>query len=81
MTGKPKRPRDPNQLAKHIVDVATGTISEIVPEKNRSAVDLGSRGGKRRSELLSAEERSRQARRAAEARWAGAALPSEEENS
>jgi hypothetical protein len=27
----PKRPRDPNQLAKHIVDIATGEIKDLEP--------------------------------------------------
>src|SRR5260364_108713 len=45
---KPKRPRDPNQLAKLIVDIATGEA--IPPEnepskKNPAAVALGQLGG------------------------------------
>src|SRR5260363_35401 len=45
---KPKRPRDPNQLAKLIVDIATGEA--IPPEnepskKNPAAVALGRLGG------------------------------------
>lgn len=33
MAKTPKRPRDANQLAKHIVDLATGVVSEDQPEQ------------------------------------------------
>jgi hypothetical protein len=72
-----RRPRDSNQLAKLIVDIATGeTVEEpdsSAPEKNAAAVELGRRGGLKggrvRAERLSAEERSDSARKAAQARW------------
>jgi len=73
-----KRPRDANQLAKSIVDIATGETEdrELTPEeqgKDPAAVSLGRRGGKKggkaRAESLSAEERSRIAKKAAAARW------------
>jgi len=72
-----KRPRDSNQLAKLIVDIATGEGVEgsesNTPEKNAAAVELGRRGGLKggrvRAERLSAEERSDSARKAALARW------------
>jgi len=43
----PKRPRDPNQRAKLIVDIATGGSEEpkAPPQKDRAAVELGRRGG------------------------------------
>jgi hypothetical protein len=44
MSKKPKRLRDPNQLAKFIVDVATGQtdLPEKCPDgKNPAAVTLG----------------------------------------
>jgi len=70
-----KRPRDPNQLAKLIVDIATGEV-EDTPEddgKNPAAVALGRKGGlkggKARAAKMSSEERSEAARRAARARW------------
>lgn len=73
MTDRPKRPRDANQLAKFIVDVATGE-AEDAPKKNPSAVERGKKGGKiggrTRADRMSAEERSEAARRAAQARWA-----------
>ncbi len=44
---KPKRPRDLNQWAKHIVDLATGRAQEPEPYegKDTAAVSLGHRGG------------------------------------
>ena len=37
MTSRPKRPRDPAQLAKLIVDIATGQVEDRVrPPKNRA---------------------------------------------
>ena len=71
------RPRDPNQLAKRIVDIASGEAddAESPPkrEKDPAAVSLGRRGGlkggKARAEKLSPEERSEIARRAAAGRW------------
>ena len=73
-----KRPKDPNQLAKAIVDIATGQIedSEPMPEergKNPAAVALGRlgglKGGKARAATLSKAKRAEIARRAAKARW------------
>lgn len=72
-----KRPRDPNQLAKFIVDQSTGEVPKEGPpqerEKNPAAVALGrmgaSKGGRARAEKLSEEERKEIARKAAEARW------------
>lgn len=78
MTHTPKRPRDPSQLAKFIVDVATGEVEdrERTPEeqgKDPAAADLGRRGGqkggKARSESLTPERRAEIARAAAEKRW------------
>jgi len=70
-----KRPRDPNQLAKLIVDIATGEVEEPDPEegKDPAAVALGRKGGlkggKARAAKMTAEERSAAAKKAAEARW------------
>ena len=72
----PKRPRDVNELARQIVDEATG---EHTPEieangKDPAAVERGRKGGvqggKARAHTLSPERRSEIARKAAEARWA-----------
>ena len=69
MADKPKRPRDANQLAAHIVGVATGEIDDTVPEKAEGQRKGGLKGGKARAEKLSAAERSEIARLAASARW------------
>ncbi|QKC95868.1 histone H1 [Mesorhizobium sp. NZP2298] len=74
MTEKhPKRPRDPNQLARSIVDIATGEATAEEDHKNKAAVELGRRGGKIggrvRADRMSAEERADAARLAASARW------------
>jgi hypothetical protein len=66
---RPKRPRDTNQLAKAIVDVATGE-----PEKTERATVARARkggrvGGPARKRALTPEQRSEIARLAAEARW------------
>jgi hypothetical protein len=70
-----KRPRDPNQLGKLIVDLATGEADDPDPNegKDRAAVELGRKGGlkggKARAAKMTAEERSESARKAAQARW------------
>ena len=68
-----KRPRDPNQLAKQIVDIATGDVEDTVSEKKRNPPKLGQqgglKGGKARARLLTKEQRSDIARIAAHARW------------
>jgi hypothetical protein len=38
-----KRPSDSNQLAKRMIDIATGETE--IPAKNPAAVELGRRGG------------------------------------
>ena len=69
----PKRPRDPNQLAKFILDVATGETSLPTSEKTsvRKAASRkgGEKGGKSRMEALSAEGRIKLAQHAAAKRW------------
>ncbi len=72
---KPKRPRDTNQLAKLIADIATGEATDPDPDegKDPAAVALGrkggQKGGKARAEKLSDERKSEIARKAAAARW------------
>lgn len=40
------RPRDPVQLGKLMVDIATGQVPDVVDDgKNPAAVELGQRGG------------------------------------
>lgn len=65
--------RDINQLAKSIVDQATGTAAPAEPEKNPAAVALGRlgglKGGKARAAKLTAKKRSEIAKKAAAKRW------------
>lgn len=74
-SSKPKRPRDPNQLAKLLVDMATGEAppDTLIEGKNPAAVALGRqgglKGGKARASKLSAARRRLIARKAAAARW------------
>lgn len=74
MTKHPKRPRDPAQLAKRIVDIATGEVEDREPtpeeqDKNPAAVALGRRGGSARASKLTAEQRTEVARKGAQSRW------------
>ena len=68
-------PRDPNQLAKAVVDFATGEREPDAPArvKNPAAVELGriggKIGGKARAASMTPEERADSARKAALARW------------
>ncbi len=72
-----KRPTDANQLAKLIVDIATGeaedSLVDPVSGKNMAAVALGRLGGKKggraRADSLTAEVRRAIAQKAAAARW------------
>jgi hypothetical protein len=75
---KAKRPRDANQLAKLIVDIATGEKEDRPPTpeeqgKDPAAVSLGRRGGRKggkaRADKLTPDERSAIASKAAKSRW------------
>jgi len=70
----PKRPRDLNQWAKRMVDLATGAAQEPVPPaKNEAAAELGRRGGliggKARAAKMTPVQRKKSAQKAAIARW------------
>lgn len=67
MIKQPKRPRDINQLAKSIVDVATGEVEE--KEVLASARKGGLKGGKARAKALTPKQRSEIASIAAQSRW------------
>jgi hypothetical protein len=70
MSKTPKRPRDPNQLAKAIVDIATGEDGHKPSQAMRArAKKAGERGGPARALSLTPEQRSEIARAAASARW------------
>ena len=81
MATRPKRPRDPNVLAKLIVDLATGEKKDQDPNagKNPAAVALGKlggvKGGKARAESLSPAKRAQIAKKAATARWSRRRIP------
>jgi len=76
----PKRPRDPNLLARSVVEDLIGERMDGSPlpkapkdTRNPAAVALSklgaSKGGKARAESLSARKRKQIAKKAAEARW------------
>lgn len=60
----PKRPRDINQLAHHLVGVAAGRIEE--PPMGPRGRQIG---GHARAASMTPEERTAQAKKAAAARW------------
>ncbi len=73
MPKHPKRPRDPAQLAKMIVDLATGEMDESIKAAESPATEFarrgGLKGGKARAALLTPERRQEIARLAAKTRW------------
>jgi hypothetical protein len=76
MPDRSRRPRDPNQLGKLVVDIATGEVEDTPDDtgKDPAAVALGRKGGlkggKARAKKMTPEERRAAAQRAARARWA-----------
>lgn len=75
MPTRPRRPRDPSQLAHAVYLEAIGEAPPPKPEreKNPAAVALGllggAKGGRARAAKMTAEERRESARKAASARW------------
>ena len=74
MTKHPKRPRDPNQLAKLIVDMTVGEVPNDSPKGPDSAAIQarrkgGLKGGKARAKALSPRKRKAIAKKAAATRW------------
>jgi hypothetical protein len=70
----PKRPRDPNQLAKHIIGIATGEVPDRDPTpeeqgKDPAAAAMGKKGGAARAAKMTPEQRKDIARKAAMTRW------------
>ena len=73
-----KRPSDLNQVAKLMVDIASGAVQDDNVDrsagKNPAAVALGRLGGKKggaaRAANLTGEQRSEMAKKAAQVRWA-----------
>jgi hypothetical protein len=77
-SGRLKRPRDPAQLAKLMIDIASGKVEDREPtappdDKDTAAVSLGRRGGlkggKARAAKMTPEQRRESARKAVAARW------------
>jgi len=74
MQSRPKRPRDPNQLGKLIVDLSVGEAddSQNMPDesgKDPAAVALGKKGGAARAASLTKKRKKEIAMKAAKARW------------
>jgi hypothetical protein len=84
MIGKGKRPRDPNQLAKWIVEQSTSEAPEppqgppkppktLPPDVSAYMATIGRKGGaiggKRRLKTMTKEQRIKVAAKAARARW------------
>ena len=69
MIKTPKRPRDVSQLAKMMVDIASG--ENIEPHQNSTVVGRagGLKGGRARALQMTPEQREEAARLAASARW------------
>ncbi len=70
----PKRPRDPNQLGKLIVDLSVGEADDTrnMPDesgKDPAAVALGKKGGVARATALTKKRKKEIAMKAASARW------------
>jgi hypothetical protein len=68
------RPRDPAQLAKLMIDIASGDVEdrEPTPEergKNPAAAALGRKGGSARAKSMTAQQRSEIAKLGARKRW------------
>ena len=70
-----KRPRDPAQLAKLMIDIASGEVEDSEPPttKDPAAVKRGRlgglKGGKARAEKLTPLQRRASALKAVRARW------------
>jgi hypothetical protein len=74
MTDHRKRPRDPNQLGKAIVDIATGQVQDRPPTpeeqgKDPAAAAMGKKGGAARAAKMTPQQRKDIAKRAAAKRW------------
>jgi len=81
MASHRKRPRDPNQLGKLIIDIATGQVEDRPPTpeeqgKDPAAVERGRlgglKGGKARAAQMTPAARRKAAKRAIQARWSRA---------
>lgn len=71
-----QRPRDPNQLGKLMVDIASGEVKDTISPKKKAPASHrghagGVKGGRARADKLTSEQRAQIAKRAASARWDG----------
>ncbi|MEE8253602.1 MAG: RNA-binding protein [Hyphomicrobium sp.] len=66
-----KRPADVVGAAVTVAKIATGEIEEDIDDdgKDKTAVELGRKGGQARAKKLSKERRAEIAKKAAAARW------------
>ena len=74
MPNRSRKQKDTQELAKHVLDVATGVVSKAVDSgKDPAAVALGRKGGlkggKARAAKMTKAQRSASAKKAARARW------------
>ena len=69
MTSAPKRPRDPNQLGKLVVDLATGQAEDEAKAVDATKRKAGLIGGAARSASMSPAKRKKIAHAGAAARW------------
>jgi hypothetical protein len=78
MTRVPKRPRDLNEWAKRMVDIATGEVADREPTPEEQGKDPaavargklgGAIGGKARAASLTPEQRRESAQKAIRTRW------------
>jgi hypothetical protein len=73
MATYPKRPRDPAQLAKLMIDIASGDVDDspkIIEPGKEYAQKGGLKGGPARAAKLGPKRRAEIAQKAAKARWA-----------
>ena len=66
-----KRPRNASQLAKAMVDIATGEVEDLDLDegKNKATKELGRMGGKACADKVSEKRRAEIAKGAVNARW------------
>lgn len=82
MAKHPKRPRDLNQWAAHIVALATGATVEEEPDKGKDPAAVqrgrlgGLKGGKARAAKMTPAQRKASALKAIKTRWGSAQLRS-----
>jgi hypothetical protein len=69
-TKRTPRPRDPIQLGKLMVDIATGQVPDTVDDgKDAAAAEMGRKGAASRAAGMTPERRAEIAKKAAAKRW------------